>query len=202
MVSRTLAILALTSSTALANSPCDYDQTVETNWSHTIEKTSNIDKKVFPYVDDTRKCVMKFDVTINGTVHPTSGSYVFGPDATENYACEQATIKGKKSIIGKVSPEILTAKTEMNCGVKNKPQEVANVQISKQLPTHEPAPRVTSEVVRREVRVVNQPQVIERRIIVQPNVVYTRSGSSYVSHNPVDNAIRGVVNLVLGNGAY
>ena len=201
MVVRTLAIFALSSTTALASSPCDYDQTIETNWSHKIEKTSNIDKKVFPYVDDTRKCVMKFDVAIAGVTHSTSGTYVFGPDATENYACDQAMIKGKKKIIGEVSPEILTAKTNMNCTVKSEPK-VADVQVSKQLPTHEPAPRVGSEVVRREVRIVNQPQVVERRIIVQPNVVYTRSGSSYVSHNPVDNAIRGVVNLVLGNGAY
>jgi hypothetical protein len=211
MVSRTLAILALTSSTALAQSPCNYDQIVETNWSHTIEKTSNIDKKVFPYVDDTRKCVMKFDVTINGTVYSTSGSYVFGPDATENYACEQATIKGKKSIIGEVSPEMLTAKTEMNCGFhdeKNKPQEVASVQISNQLPTHEPAPRVTSEVVRREVRVVNQPQVTERRIVVRNLPVYPVYSSAdmrkqnYISRNPVDNAISGVVDLILGTNRY
>jgi hypothetical protein len=48
MVSRTLAILALTSSTALAQSPCDYDQIGETSWSHIIAKTSDIGKKVFP----------------------------------------------------------------------------------------------------------------------------------------------------------
>lgn len=98
-----------------AEAPCEYDKTVETNWTQHIEKTSNIDKKVFPYVEDTRKCIMSMDVTIEGTTYPTEGSYVFGPDMTENDACEQATVKAKKNIISEVSPEILSAKTEMNC---------------------------------------------------------------------------------------
>ena len=45
--------------------PCDFDQQVSTSWQHTIEQVSNIDRKVFPYVDDTRKCVMDMDVIIN-----------------------------------------------------------------------------------------------------------------------------------------
>ena len=106
------------------DTPCDFEQAVETNWQHTIEVVSNIDRKVFPYVDDTRKCVMKMDVTINGVEHYTSGDYVFGPDATENYACEQATIKAKKEIISKVSPEVLTSKTEMNCSVRKTKEPV------------------------------------------------------------------------------
>ena len=48
------------------DAPCDFEQAIETNWQHTIEKVSNINRKVFPYIDDTRKCIMKMDVTING----------------------------------------------------------------------------------------------------------------------------------------
>lgn len=104
---------------AFAEAPCEYDKTVETNWTQQIEKTSNIDKKVFPYVEDTRKCIMSMDVVIDGTTYPTEGAYVFGPDMTENDACEQATVKAKKKVIGEVSPEVLTAKTEMNCSTRS-----------------------------------------------------------------------------------
>ena len=38
---------------------------------------------------------------------------------TENDVCEQATVNAKKNIISEVSPEILSAKTEMNCTTKN-----------------------------------------------------------------------------------
>ena len=136
---------------AFAEAPCEYDKTVETNWTQQIEKTSNIDKKVFPYVDDTRKCVMTMDVTIEGTTYPTGGNYVFGPDMTENDACEQATIKAKKKVIGEVSPEVLTARTEMNCSTKE------------ELPVHAAAPQP-------EVTITESSPVVTERIITEPVV--------------------------------
>ena len=136
---------------AFAEAPCEYDKTVETNWTQQIEKTSNIDKKVFPYVEDTRKCIMSMDVVIDGTTYPTEGAYVFGPDMTENDACEQATIKAKKKVIGEVSPEVLTAKTEMNCSTK------------KELPVHAAAPQP-------EVTITESSPVITERIITEPVV--------------------------------
>jgi len=136
---------------AFAEAPCEYDKTVETNWTQQIEKTSNIDKKVFPYVDDTRKCIMSMDVTIEGTTYPTEGDYVFGPDMTENDACEQATIKAKKKVIGEVSPEVLTARTEMNCSTKE------------ELPVHAAAPQP-------EVTITESSPVVTERIITEPVV--------------------------------
>ena len=113
-----VGIFALTSCNyAVAKRPaaCEYEKVVKTNWTQHIEKTSNISEKVFPYVDDTRKCIVSMDVTIDGTDYPTSGEYVFGPDMTQNAACGEATIKAKKKIITQVSPEVLTAQTEMVC---------------------------------------------------------------------------------------
>jgi len=141
---------------AFADVPCEYDKTVETNWTQHIEKTSNIDKKVFPYVEDTRKCIMSMDVTIDGTTYDTEGSYVFGPDMTENDACEQATVKAKKNIISEVSPEILSAKTEMNCTTKNPVVVEAN-------PTVESSPVET--VIQEGLPEVGTTTIISRKII-------------------------------------
>ena len=125
MISRTITtglIMALGGChPAFADTPCDYVKDVQTNWTQQIEKTSNIDKKVFPYVEDTRKCVMTMDVTIDGQTYPAEGSYVFGPDMSENDACDNATVNAKKSVISEVSPEILSATTEMNCSTKENP---------------------------------------------------------------------------------
>ena len=132
---------------AVADTPCDYVKDVQTNWTQQIEKTENIERNVFPYVEDTRKCVMSMDVTINGQTYPAEGSYVFGPDMTENDACDSATVNAKKSIISQVSPEILSAKTEMNCSTK--PQE--NVQVVESLPQEsviqEGVPVITEKVI-------------------------------------------------------
>ena len=155
-----------------ADVPCEYDKTVETNWTQHIEKTSNIDKKVFPYVEDTRKCIMSMDVTIDGTTYPTEGSYVFGPDMTENDACDQATVKAKKNIISEVSPEILSAKTEMNCSTKNPVVVEAN-------PTVESSPVET--VIQEGLPEVGTTRVISRKIIdVTPVTTYNGHHYRYI----------------------
>ena len=144
----TIGVIGLASCNyAVADAPCDYVKDVQTNWTQQIEKTSNLDRKVFPYVDDTRKCIMTMDVTIDGQTYPAEGSYVFGPDMTENDACDNATVNAKKSIISQVSPEILSAKTEMNCSTK--PQE--SVQVVESLPQEsviqEGVPVITEKVI-------------------------------------------------------
>ena len=141
---------------AFAEAPCEYDKTVETNWTQQIEKTSNIDRKVFPYVEDTRKCMMTMDVTINGQTYPAEGSYVFGPDMSENDACDNATVNAKKSVISEVSPEILSAKTEMNCSIQDKPvvaeAPTETVTIQESTPViQEGTPVVTERVISRKL---------------------------------------------------
>ena len=155
-IGTSLIILSSGCHPVFAEVPCEYDKTVETNWTQHIEKTSNIDKKVFPYVEDTRKCIMSMDVTIDGTTYPTEGSYVFGPDMTENDACDQATVKAKKNIISEVSPEILSAKTEMNCTTKNPVVVEAN-------PIVESSPVET--VIQEGLPEVGTTTVISRKII-------------------------------------
>ena len=145
---------------AFADVPCEYDKTVETNWTQQIEKTSNIDKKVFPYVEDTRKCIMSMDVTIQGTTYPTEGAYVFGPDMTENDACEQATIKAKKKVIGEVSPEVLTAKTEMNCSTKD-PVQITEAQPEETPVIQEGVPVVTERIISRKIIDVTPTSVVQ-----------------------------------------
>lgn len=153
----TIGILGLASCNyAVADSPCDYVKDVQTNWTQQIEKTSNIDRKVFPYVEDTRKCMMTMDVTINGQTYPAEGSYVFGPDMTENDACDNATVNAKKSVISEVSPEILSAKTEMNCSIQDKPvvaeAPTETVIIQESTPViQEGTPVVTERVISRKL---------------------------------------------------
>ena len=114
------AILLLTTcaNPAPAESPWDYDSSVNTQYTKTIEKTSEYKKRVFHYVEDTRKCVINMNVTIDGKTYPTMGDFVFGPDISENSACKNAENRAKEMIIRKVSPEVLSANTDMKCTVK------------------------------------------------------------------------------------
>ena len=113
-----ILLLSTCANPAPAESPCDYDSSVNTQYTKTIEKTSDFKKRVFPYVDDTRKCVINMNVTIDGKTYPTMGDFVFGPDISENSACKNAENRAKEMIVRKVSPEVLSANTDMKCTVK------------------------------------------------------------------------------------
>ena len=153
-----VSIFALTSCNyAMAKLPssCEYEKVVKTNWTQHIEKTSNITEKVFPYVDDTRKCVITMDVTIDGIDYPTDGEYVFGPDMTQNAACGEAVIKAKKKIITQVSPEVLTAQTEMICN-----SDTAVTQNKDVIVTTETTPTVIQGTVIQGKTIDNRPTVV------------------------------------------
>lgn len=88
---------------------------------------TNYERKVFPYVEDTRACVVSMNVNIKGIEYHTKGKFVFGPDQTETNACMHAEVRAKENIIKQVSPEILSANTTMDC----KPEEVPTVEVTK-----------------------------------------------------------------------
>ena len=136
-----ILLLSTCANPAPAESPCDYDSSVNTQYTKTIEKTSDFKKRVFPYVDDTRKCVINMNVTIDGKTYPTMGDFVFGPDISENSACKNAENRAKEMIVRKVSPEVLSANTDMKCTVKTeeivkveKPKKIQKIIIQNQYP--------------------------------------------------------------------
>ena len=172
------AILLLTTcvNPAPAETPCDYDSSVNTKYTKMIEKTSDYKKKVFPYVDDTRKCVINMNVTIDGISYPTMGDFVFGPDISENSACKNAENRAKEMIVRKVSPEVLSANTDMKCTVKTK--EVVKVEkkvepIKETIIVHNQYPQVGT--------VLNSQVVGVTKIIPRHDPIQTHSSSNIVT---------------------
>ena len=136
-----ILLLSTCANPAPAETPCDYDSSISTQYTKTIQKTTDYKKRVFPYVEDTRKCVINMNVTIDGKTYPTMGDFVFGPDISENSACKNAENRAKEMIVRKVSPEVLSANTDMKCTVKteeiveNKVESIKKTIIAPQLGT-------------------------------------------------------------------
>ena len=113
-----IPLLCLSSGTVLASeSNCDYKTVVNTDFQGTITSSKNYNKTTYPHVEDTRKCIIKLDVKINKAWYPTSGTYIFGPDMTENAACKRADVRAKESILREVVPENLNRTMNQNCAV-------------------------------------------------------------------------------------
>ena len=49
-------------SPAIADTPCDYIHKVDSQFTKQIDKTENVNRKVFQHVEDTRKCIMTMDI--------------------------------------------------------------------------------------------------------------------------------------------
>lgn len=148
---------------AFADTPCNYDHKIDSEFTKTIQSTKNVKRKVYPYIEDARKCVMSMDIKIDNTWHNTHGMFTFGPDMSENKACKNAEQRAKEKIIRKVSPEVLTSKTDMVCKQKNV-EVVKKVEKPKIIQNKVPP---IGTVISSENIVYSQPQVI----YVQPKVI-------------------------------
>ena len=187
------AILLLTTcaNPAPAESPCDYDSSVNTQYTKTIEKTSDFEKRVFPYVEDTRKCVINMNVTIDGKTYPTMGDFVFGPDISENSACKNAENRAKEMIVRKVSPEVLSANTDMKCTVKTK--EIVKVEKPKEIQ------KVVTQNQYPQVGTVLSTQVVEVQKVIPRYEPIQNHGSSNILGNLLSNFSLGNVTIKINN---
>jgi len=116
------------------------------------------------------------NVTIDGISYPTMGDFVFGPDISENSACKNAENRAKEMIVRKVSPEVLSANTDMKCTVKTK--EVVKVEkkvepIKETIIVHNQYPQVGT--------VLNSQVVGVTKIIPRHDPIQTHSSSNIVT---------------------
>jgi hypothetical protein len=105
----------ITSLAFQAHSQCFYKSNDNLTYVGHIESTKVISKKVFPYVDDTRKCRITLQSRIEGQWYPASAEYVFGPDLSESEACSQAETRAKRKIMNEVLPETMDGTKNLNC---------------------------------------------------------------------------------------
>ena len=186
-----ILLLSTCANPAPAESPCDYDSSVNTKYTKTIEKTSDFKKRVFPYVDDTRKCVINMNVTIDGKTYPTMGDFVFGPDISENSACKNAENRAKEMIIRKVSPEVLSANTDMKCTVKT--EEIIKVEKPKEIQ------KVVTQNQYPQVGTVLSTQVVEVQKVIPRYEPIQNHGSSNILGNLLSNFSLGNVTIKINN---
>ena len=145
---------------SIANTPCDYDYKINSEYTKTIQSTKNFKRKVFPYIEDARKCVVSMEIKMDNKWYDTNGMFTFGPDMSENEACKNAEKRAKEKIIRKVSPEKLTAQTDMVC--KQEKTEVVTNQTE-----------INKNNIPKIGTVMSEKIIYEQQVVVkQPKVIY------------------------------
>ena len=94
---------------------CEYQKDDRFIMQGQIDAVRVINKTVFPYIDDTRKCIMKIESKIKKKWYPSTGHYIFGPDMSESEACNHAEQRAKKNIMRQRVQEKLKSQSHLKC---------------------------------------------------------------------------------------
>ena len=110
-------VLTLLSSTALAETPCDYKVNDTITYKGSIESVRLISKDIQanPKIKDIRKCVVDIEARVDGKWYPSKGEYMFGPDMSQVDACTHAEDRAKKKVMREIIPETITSEKNLKC---------------------------------------------------------------------------------------
>ena len=110
----TLGVVLL-SSTAFAETPCDYQSNDSITFRGEIESIKVMRKQVFPYFDDTNKCIINIRAKIKGKWYASVGQYTFGPDMSQKDACDHAEHRAKVKVMNERIPILLQSEKNVKC---------------------------------------------------------------------------------------
>jgi hypothetical protein len=112
---RKIALVMALCTPALADSECTYIDKTVVKTTGTIEQTRNYEYETAKYTDDKRVCAVKLDAKIGGKWIKTQDFYVFGPEMSQNEACNKAKDKAKVKVLEKYVPQVITSNTNHQC---------------------------------------------------------------------------------------
>ena len=117
MLKYKLPLLLLFSTTALADTPCDYKVDDKVIYQGSIESVRLISKDIQanPKIKDIRKCVVDIEARVDGKWHSSKGEYMFGPDMSQVDACTHAEDRAKKKVMREIIPETMTSEKNLKC---------------------------------------------------------------------------------------
>ena len=118
-LSKSIIALTLLSSTALAETPCDYKVNNTITYKGSIESVRLISKDIQanPKIKDIRKCIMSIEARVDGKWYPSKGEYMFGPDMSQVDACTHAENRAKKKVMREIIPETMTSEKNLKCNL-------------------------------------------------------------------------------------
>ena len=96
-------------------SECVYDKNVVSKYDGEITNVTSYVERVENHVADTRICKVQFNAKVKHTTYFTQASYVFGPDMSQNDACNQAAIKAKQDVLRSAASEVISARVNTQC---------------------------------------------------------------------------------------
>ena len=99
MIRKSIFILSVSSALVTpgfaGDDVCEFTSQTFENTKGYVSEIKNYSKQTAVYAEEKRICSVKFKAKLDGKWVETHGFYVFGPEISENLACEKAVDKGK-----------------------------------------------------------------------------------------------------------
>ena len=73
-----------------AFSTCDYQTKTNLTYQKEIQSIKNFTKDVKDHTNNTRKCTVNMSINVDGKWYDAEGSYIYGPNLSENEGCNKA----------------------------------------------------------------------------------------------------------------
>ena len=105
---------------------CSYTDTTVSETAGTITATRNYKSATADYSENHRVCVVKFDANIDGKWRKAHANYIFGPNLSQNDACEKAKEKAKVRVLEQHALVVINSNTQNKCVevLRSKPKVV------------------------------------------------------------------------------
>lgn len=109
-----------TSTTNLAySSDCVYDISKDITFTHNIKRTRNYDYYIESIGSKAKQCNVSIQALIDGNWREGKGSFIYGPDTSDNSACYMAAEKAKSDALQSYSPETISASIRNRCETRS-----------------------------------------------------------------------------------
>lgn len=125
LVALTMMLTAFCTNAFATEADCKYNSNVKAAYEQTVDKTEIIDRVVkrYPIEGNFRICTMKFRMKLGNRTYPITESYVFGPDMTENQACQLAEYKAVETLQRAHSKKVFKIQQKYDCVLKNNEED-------------------------------------------------------------------------------
>ena len=102
---------------------CNYSDKTQVESVGTIDGVRNYNSKATDYAEEKRICAVTFDAKVGEKWYKTKGFYIYGPEMSQNEACNKAKDKAKVKVLEQHTPQLVTSDVEHTCTEKT-PEKV------------------------------------------------------------------------------
>ena len=88
-----------------------------------LDGVRNYNSKATDYAEEKRICAVTFDAKVGEKWYKTKGFYIYGPEMSQNEACNKAKDKAKVAVLEQHTPQLVTNDVEHACTEKT-PEKV------------------------------------------------------------------------------